>query len=342
MSNKEKLTLENRVANSKLKISKNFLYYMIAPLVVLIVGVILLCTVGFNLGVDFTGGSTFKIYVNDENLIENAKVYDLDNKKDYKEIQDKIETVLDDNGLKIVSYRTSTINIFDYSVFGGQAIEVVYKNKAIGDNIQDENNSIREQLLTEFGYDKYESAISSISRTQGHKAFNYSMEILGAIVVVLALAIIYLLLRKHRGITLILIMQMAIDILLLLCMLVLCRLVVNLTIGIAFLTATILSLMNSFIFLEKIKNGQKTGKFEGLNNNQTADTAVKGLLFKKALLYLAMLVISILFVALAVSGVRQIALAIILALIVTFYSSTFLMPGIWAVLYRPKKVKKEN
>ena len=51
--------LNQKIVSSKFNITKNFLYFLIVPAVLLIVGIILLSTVGFNLGTDFTGKSTF-------------------------------------------------------------------------------------------------------------------------------------------------------------------------------------------------------------------------------------------------------------------------------------------
>ncbi len=329
--------LEQKVVGSKMKISKNFVYYIIAPLVILLAGIILMCTVGFNLGTDFTGGSTFKIYVNNDNAIENATKYDLDNDKDYKVVYDKIETILSKNGLKIVSYRTSTMDISEYRVLSGQAIEVIYQNRAEGDDIISENESIRNQLLTEFNYDNYDKAISNFDKRIGRSAFNYSMEILAGIVVGLALVIIYMLIRKYRGLTLMMIMQIALDLLLLLALLLICRSVVNLSIGIAFITSFVISIINSFIFLDKIKYGCKTGKFENMSNNDAADLTVKELFVKRSLAYIIIAVMTILFIAISVSGVREIAISILLVLVSTYYTSNFIMPALWSVIYKPKK-----
>ena len=81
---KNKMQLNQKIINSKFNITKNFLYFLIVPAVIILVGIILLCTVGFNLGTDFTGSSTFKVYVNNENTLgEEIASYNLDNKDDY-------------------------------------------------------------------------------------------------------------------------------------------------------------------------------------------------------------------------------------------------------------------
>ncbi len=332
--------LEQKAINSNVKISKNFLWFIIAPLVLVLIGIILLCTVGFNLGTDFTGGSTFKIYVNNEGLLENAQVYDLNNKDDYNKVYDKIKTILDDNGLKIVSYRSSTMDLTEYRVFNGQAIEVIYANKASGKEIEDENQSIRGQLLTEFEYGEYNNAISTIDQRIGHKAFNYSMEILASIVVGLALVIVYMLLRKFRGVTIMTIMQVALDIILLFSLLLICRPVINLSIGIAFITIFVISILNIFAFLDKVKSGMKTGKYVNMKNNDIADLTIKKLFVKRTLIYIFLIVITLLFICLAVPGVRELAIALLLALVVSYYTSNFIMPALWATVYRSKKEKK--
>ncbi len=328
--------LEGKVINSKMKISKNFVYYIIAPLIALILGIILICTVGFNLGTDFTGGSTVKIYVNNESVLE-ATDYNLNDKEDYTEVYNKVKTILNKNGLKIVSYRTSTMDISDYKIINGQAVEIIFENKATGDKIQSENDSIRNQLLTEFGYTEYSNAISSVDKRVGHKAFNYSVEILAGIAVSLALVIIYMLIRKYRGLTFMMIMQVALDLLLLMSMILICRPVVNLTIGIAFILSFVISIINCFIFLDKIKSGNKTGKFDNLSNNEIADISIKEMFVKKSMIYIALALISVLFIAVSVPAVREIAISILLVLIVTFYTSNFVMPAIWSTLYRTKK-----
>ncbi len=329
--------LEKKFANSNIKISKNFIYYMIAPLLALVLSIILICCVGFNLGTDFTGGSAVKIYVNNESKLSNVVDYNLEEKEDYNAVYNKVKTILNKNGLKIVSYRTSSMDIGDYQVLGGQAVEIIFKNKATGDNIQAENESIRNQLISEFNYGEYQNAISTVDERVGNNAFNYSVEILAGIAVSLALVIIYMLLRKYRGLTFMMIMQVALDLILLLSMIIICRPVVNLTIGIAFILSFVISIINSFVFLDKIKSGFKTGKFDNLNNNEIADKTIKEMFVKKSFIYMILALITILFIAISVQGIREIAIAILLVLVVTFYTSNFVMPAIWSTLFRPKK-----
>jgi len=106
------------------------------------------------------------------------------------------------------------------------------------------------------------------------------------------------------------------------------------------LTAFVLSVLNAFAFLNKTKTGFKTGKFENMKNNEIADLTVKELFVKRTLMYVLFAIITIFFVALAVTGVREIALSILIVLAVTFYTSNFVMPALWSTVFKQKKLDK--
>ncbi len=337
--------LENKLIASNWKISKNFLYYMIAPLVILLTAIVLICIVGFNLGTDFTGGSTFKLYVNNEALLgenEQIKVYNLDNKDDYNEVYNKVKTILNKNGLKIVSYRKSSMDISEYKVFSGQAIEVIFRNKASGTDVANENESLKVQLLSEFNYNDYANAMSTVDAKVGKNAFNFSMEILAGIVVGLALVVIYMLIRKYRGLTIMMIMQVALDLLILFGLLLVCRPIINLNLGIAVIISFILSVLNSFVFIDKIKSNQKNGKFDNTTNNDAADFTIKQLFVKRSLIYILLLLVTLMFTFISVQSISEIGIYLILVLVSTFYTSNFICPAVWATMYKVKKEKSKK
>ncbi len=337
--------LENKLIASNWKISKNFLYYMIAPLVILLTAIVLICTVGFNLGTDFTGGSTFKLYVNNEALLgenEQIKVYNLDNKDDYNEVYNKVKTILNKNGLKIVSYRKSSMDISEYKVFSGQAIEVIFRNKASGTDVANENESLKVQLLSEFNYNDYANAMSTVDAKVGKNAFNFSMEILAGIVVGLALVVIYMLIRKYRGLTIMMIMQVALDLLILFGLLLVCRPIINLNLGIAVIISFILSVLNAFVFIDKIKSNQKNGKFDNTTNNDAADFTIKQLFVKRSLIYILLLLLTLMFTFISVQSISEIGIYLILVLVSTFYTSNFICPAVWATMYKVKKEKSKK
>ena len=312
---------------------------------ILLTAIVLICTVGFNLGTDFTGGSTFKLYVNNEALLgenEQIKVYNLDNKDDYNEVYNKVKTILNKNGLKIVSYRKSSMDISEYKVFSGQAIEVIFRNKASGTDVANENESLKVQLLSEFNYNDYANAMSTVDAKVGKNAFNFSMEILAGIVVGLALVVIYMLIRKYRGLTIMMIMQVALDLLILFGLLLVCRPIINLNLGIAVIISFILSVLNAFVFIDKIKSNQKNGKFDNTTNNDAADFTIKQLFVKRSLIYILLLLVTLMFTFISVQSISEIGIYLILVLVSTFYTSNFICPAVWATMYKVKKEKSKK
>src|SRR5690606_8062398 len=116
-------------------IFKNFKYLIIAPLVFILVGAILLATVGFNKSIDFTGGTVARVYIG-ENI-------------EYEVAKQKIDTVLENNGLVAAVYQLSVDK-------GENYITVKYKDDPSATALQmtNINEEVVEDLFSAFGYDK--------------------------------------------------------------------------------------------------------------------------------------------------------------------------------------------
>lgn len=334
--------LNQKIVSSKFNITKNFLYFLIVPAVLLIVGIILLSTVGFNLGTDFTGKSTFKIYVNSDNSFgEEIAVYDLSNSDDYNEVYDKIELVIKDNDLKIDSYRTSTMNILDYKVDLGQAVEVSYQNISDDESeIALLNNKVRSDLITAFGYNDYASAVSTIDVSPAKPSFNWAIGIVASIVFAYVVVAIYMAFRYNPSIFVVGLLQIVVDLILTISLVLITRLTVNLSFGIVLLTTFIMSIFNLFYYYSKTKSNLASGRFERAKNSEIANATTKELTFNKSLICIALLLVSILFSALAVDGVRNVALGIMICLIVIYFTSQTLLPSFWSVVFKKKNAKK--
>ncbi len=336
MSKKKTCSLEQKITNSKLDIVKKSLYFMIAPIVILLIGIVLLCTTGFNCGIDFTGGQTFKVYINDEDKLSGEKVYNLNEKEDYQEIYNKITIVLDRHDVKLVSYQTSEVNITEYDVYGGQAVQVTYQANKTTDNI-----AIRADIVDAFGYENFDSAVSSIDEVPATYTFNWLIGLLAGVVFALVAVIAYMAFRFSKSAIFVLFIQTALDVFLTLSLLLICRVPVNLTVGIVVITSVILSIFNSFVFYNKVREGRKTGTIVDEKNNEIANNITKKLTFKRMIVYVVA-IFAVAFVAiLSVSAVSAVALGILLALVTSFYTSTFMLPSFWALVDKQKQTKKK-
>ena len=76
-------------------------------------------------------------------------------------------------------------------------------------------------------------------------------------------------------------------------------------------------------------------------SDQLVELTAKEMTLKKSIIYIALFIISAVFSILAVEGVREVALGIMIALIVTYYNSQFILPSLWATIFKTKK-KKNN
>lgn len=338
--NKKTISMEKKIINSKFKISQNLFKSLIVFAVIFLVGLIVTCTVGFNLGTDFSGSSSFKIFVNSEAKLENATVYDLQDVEDYNTVYGKVQSVLTKKGLKIVSYRTSSLKITELNEPDAQAIEVVFQNSTTNqDKINEENQAIREAIIAEFDYTSFESGVTSVDFSPAQSSFDWMIGLLASIVFGLLVAMIYMMFKFDKS-SWIMILQVALDIVLFLALLSIVRLTVNLTVGITILATFVLSMLNGFIFYAKMKENISSGKYTGMKNNEMADTTIKSYLFKKILAYVVMIILSFILAIIAVEAVREVALGLVIALVSTFFTSTFMTPAFWAVVYKEKRKKQ--
>ena len=340
--NKHQLKLENTIKNMQHSPARNFLYYIIAPLAVLLIGIILFCTVGFNYGVDFTGGSTVMVYVNNDSIYQDATTYDLDASEDYAIVCDKIASVLADANCTLVSCQTTKMDIYEDGVYGGMAVKIVYQNSTSDkDAIAIQNDAIRDRIITNFEYQSHQNAVSTIETVAPQYSFNWLAGLLaGALFALLACAV-YFAFRFGFYSALLTILQVSLDASVTLALLAICRITMNMNSAVILLVSVAFSLLNIFLFLNRTRDSVNGGRFVKMRNTQMADTTTKELAVKKGIMYITLLLASIVFVAVATAGVRMIALGTILTLVVTFYTSNFVLGGIWAVVYRPKKVKKQ-
>ena len=327
--------LQQKINNSNFSITKKFFAFIIVPILILIAGIVLMFTTGFNLGPDYANGITFKVYTNNDGGIEDAQVYDINKAEDYNAVYEKIETVLSENGLKIKVFRKTTMNIYDYDVYGGQAVEVAYQGSS------ETKDEIRTLVLQEFDYQTNDKAVSSFDNLVSKYSFDYVLGLVAAVIFALVVASIYMSMRfKNNSAILIALLQVALDIFLTLSLIMITRIEVNTTIAIVIISSLMFALINVLLTLISVKNGEKKGQFEKMKNYEIANTVAKQNAVARALVYSIVLVALIIVASATVTGVSNVALGLIISLVVSYYTSQFILPSIWATFTSSKKKKK--
>ena len=338
------MNLNKKIVDSKFDITKNFLYFLIVPAIIILVGIILLCTVNFHLGTDFTGASSFKVYVNNEDTFgDTIESYDINNSDDYQAVYDKINDVLKDNKLTIREYRTSTMYLTDYHVYGGQAVEVVYQNTTDdADLIKTQNSDIRNSIISAFGYSDFNQAVSSVDFIPSSSSFDWIVGIIASVIFTYLIISIYMAFRYDFSIFIVGLLQIALDLFLTISLVLICRLTINLSFGIILLATLIMSIFNLYRFYSKTKNNIRSGRFENAKNQVVANATTKEMALQKTVIYLILLFASLIFTILAVEGVREVALGLMLSIITTYFTSLFILPSLWSTCYKKKAVKKSD
>ena len=333
--NREK-TMKEMIKNSNFSFTKKFIYFLIAPAVVLFVGVILLLTVNFNLGVDYAGGTVFRVYTNYEKQVDStlASSYNIEEKHDYNTVCAKVSVILNNNGVKIVSMKKSTMTIRDYHVYNGQAIEVVYQGNA-------NTEVITNQLIDDFGYDNFEQTVSNFDEVTPLYSFSYVVGIACAIVFALLAALIYMALRFSPTVLFVGLLTVAFDLFMTLGLIAITRTTINLTLAIVIFASFLLGLFNLLQYYMKWKELRKQGKFDKVKPFEVADIITRELTYGRVATYLCLMLVALLLVLFAVPGVRQVALGLLLALVVSLYDAEFILPTIWGTFNSIKKKKNK-
>lgn len=362
-------SIDDKIANSKFSFTKNLKYFLIAPIIITIIGIVLLCTLGFNLGFDFTGGTNMTVYTNGERLENGAfseQSYDVDNDEDYNAVLGKIDSVLSEFGLEASSYQKTTIDInadrgLGFVISDGGAVIVKFQN---GDgDVEEINNKIRLALMEEFGYislpentdimnlddsavqsfidgTNYSALIANGGVTTASASSELMMRSFLALLVAIVLILIYVAIRFELTSGLAAILALFHDIIITSSIMLICRVQINSAFIAALITILGYSINNTIIIFDRIRENVKMSKNLGkINTFEVADRSVRQTLTRSILTTLTTFIMIFFVTVIGVSDIQEFAFPIMIGILSGFYSSVFLTPGLWAIAYRPSKKK---
>ena len=351
-------SLDETVEKSKFDFCKNLKWFLISPLVIILVGIILLCTVGFNLGIDFTGGSNMTIFIDEKGAYSETK---LDADKDAKIIKKKIQDVLNKHDLKITTLQSTTIDAEDLGISKGSAIIVKYQNdnSLETEEIEAINDQIRLELLKAFGYiteadgdvdvgniGEFDKAVlvQNGGVTTASASAELMMKSFIALLVAVALILIYIAIRFEFTSGLAAILALFHDILVTASVVLICRIQVNVAFIAALITILGYSINNTIIIFDRMRDKTKIAKNsnEKIDNKIIANNAVKETMLRSILTGITTFIMIFMITVIGVADIREFAFPIMVGILAGFYSSVFMTPGLWAIAYRPRKRKKKN
>ena len=359
---KQRFSIDEKIENSKFSYTKNLKYFIIAPLLIIVAGIVLLCTLGFNLGFDFTGGTSMTVFTNFNNandsvvLDELEQSYNLENGDEYQAACEKIEKVLNSFGLSASSYQAATMTItsdegYSYTFENCDAILFKIQNADAAD-VESQNEEIKLALLKEFGYVsdditaadlenvEFSALVSNGGVIEPSTNFELTMRIMLAFVIAIVLVFLYVGFRFDFTTAFAVALALFHDVLITAAMMLICRIQISIAFFAALFMILCYSVYNTIIIFDRIKENLKLSKNLGkVDNHAVANKAVANTMMRTLITTIIALVLILFVIIIGVDGVREFAFPMLVGILASFYSSVFLAPGLWAMVYRPSKRK---
>lgn len=293
--------------------SKYTKYFLSFSLAFLLIGVILFCILGFNLGMDFTGGSTYEVSVGE---ISDA---------DYNNLKQDLGTVVSNEGVR---YTISAKN---------SGADMVMEIKC-----QTQDEAVQQTL-----YQKLTDATTYTVTSTGFQGATTTGEVLTSAFIAIFLALVamlvYIAIRFELISGVSALVALLHDVLMMCAFVVLFRIEVNASFVAALITILGYSINNTIIIFDRIRENQKMPDLQKMPYKDLADLSVKQTLRRTINTALTTIFAIVLLAILGVPSMRQFVLPILIGLIVGTYSSIFISPQLWAFLMtRSKNIDKKR
>ena len=293
--------------------SKYTKYFLSFSLAFLLIGIILFCILGFNLGMDFTGGSTYEVAVGE---ISDA---------DYNTLKQDLGTVVSNEGVR---YTISSKN---------SGADMVMEIKC----------QTQDEALQQTIYQNLTDATSYTVTSTGFQGATTTGEVLTSAFIAIFLALVamlvYIAIRFELVSGVSALVALLHDVLMMCAFVVLFRIEVNASFVAALITILGYSINNTIIIFDRIRENSKMPNLQNMPYKDLADLSVKQTLRRTINTALTTIFAILLLAILGVPSMRQFVLPILIGLVVGTYSSIFISPQLWAYLMtRSKNIDKKR
>lgn len=326
MNNNFYKNLKEKIKNCDYNFAQNILYHLIAPCVILLVGIILLCTVNFNLSYDFKESTVATVVIKDK---------DLDDSEIYSNVQKDIKEVCKQNGIDFVIYQKVETNYY------GDAISVKF------DRVSDEVKEKLEKDLLEKFYpsltdEDEQSLFVKVDNVDKGLSNGATVSTLLAVLVTYVALFVYTSSRKGLCAGFVSLFANVLTGLSLLGLLLITRVKVDIATLSVFALVTILSQVCSHMYFTKLYSHQSKEIHSKTSKVELANLTTKDMLKPYLMITLSLLITALFMAVMPIQAVASFGYALFLGLISSMYYSIMLVPGLWVMFYIPKKKKKQK
>lgn len=328
--NRQSTSLYQKINNSKFDFYKNKIPFLLVPVAIILTGIILLCVIGFNLGIDFTGGTIINVV---------PKTGDMTIEADYNDARLKISETMNEYGIKVSSFQTADTD-------DGIAISFRYQDPA--GKSESEMNVLNDQIIDslqeKFGIEEsdYENQIKAAQRIGATSSSELLLNAFLAILVAAVLILIYIAIRFEVASGLTAIVALLSDVLVVCSLVLIFRIEINSPFVAALITIIGYSINNTIIIFDRVRENIKAQADKPFDNGQIINVSIRQTLIRTLNTTITTLLSIVLLAIIGVPSIREFTLPIIFGLCAGTYSSIFVAPSLWALVYKPSMAKKKK
>ena len=308
---------------SSMPIAKNWKFWIIAPIVILVVAVVLIAALGsqigytnaINIGIDFEGGTLVTVTIG-QDAIDN-----------YDYHVDRITSAIEKHGV-VVSY----VQLQEAQNVNETSISFRYKNISKNDDeISALNEVIREELNNSlYAEIKDNVTYESIGATAAQDLLSKSGI---ALAISLALILIYIIIRFTPASGIAAILALIHDVVIMFCLSVICRVQINQSFVAAIITIIAYSINNTIIIFDRCRENVKPLKGQkDIPYAEIGDQSVRENMRRSVFTTFTTMVTVIFLAIFGSDTIREFCVPIILGLVAGLYSSVLLATPLWVGL----------
>jgi len=317
------MNLSKKLKDANINFVKKNNIFLIVSACIVFVSIIILCIFGMNLGIDFTGGTAIKVVAG--NTLETAS--------GYEEVLNRVESKMEVHGLSIASHQkegdaSESYILVKYQDIAGKSVEEMY----------DISTNLVNDLRAEFGD---EITISTADRITATASSRLIWSAVLAVVIACVLITVYTIIRFKSMISLCGIIGIIHDVLLVLGLSIICRLEIGSVFIAALITVVAYSINNNIVIFDRIRENKN--KYEDASNPVIVNKSIAQSLIRTSITTITTLIAIISIACIGVVDIINFAIPIIIGVICSLYSSTFIVSPIWArISDRKSNVKKQQ
>lgn len=310
----------DNIAKTKFDFVKHAWKFAIASLLIIGVGLITWIAAGFNLGLDFTGGTIVKVQIGAQ----------LDEKGAYDKYSKEITSVLSEYKIKVSqmqkedSGEDAAISVRFQDISG-------YSATQMSDLVKNEVTSALTAKINPDGTNQ-DFKVEESQRIGATASSDLLTSALLAIMISAVLILIYIAIRFELLSGLATLVTILHDVLIVCALVAIFRIEVNSGFIAALITVIGYSINNTIIIFDRVRENMNNDNVAKLGTNYVVNASVKQTLVRSCYTTLTTLLAVALLAIIGVSSIKIFLLPIIIGTIAGAYSSIFLAPALWAIM----------